>query len=166
MLDKLNVYLKVEEQVGYSGKEKRVVYLPVNSEIENMKLCDIPAYVGMENAKVVVTYFEDRNSAVSSAYAACWLADENTVSRFVVFSLMEAIENCSSVKRNIPNPEIHFIQRLEALERLAIGELSKIIDSSKLNEICERIRSFLSTVQIYDLIDEMEIIPNNSEIMQ
>ena len=167
MLDSLNIFLEVEEQVGHSNKEKRIMYLSINSEIENLKLYDIPSYLGMENASVRVTHNQDDESYVSSAYANCWEAGETKVSEFAIFSLMEAIENNSSMKKTlerglISNPDHTLITEKETKEQLAIKELSKIIDDSKLDEICEKIRSFSSPVQIYDLIKEFEIIPKTS----
>lgn len=168
MLKGVDLYLKVVEQIGYSDRPRRIYFLPITQEIENMKVSEIPGYLGIENATVEIYHGMRENNNVSSAYLSTWIpfAQETPVIKYTIFSLLEAIENNNSMQRTMKTSGHHFspenrrkvLAELELKERLAANVLSKVIDEETLKIAADRVRELYSPVGIYEIIEDLGIL--------
>ena len=167
-LEKANIYLKVVEQIGYAQKKATIVYLPITQELENMKVSEIPALLGIKDATIEVYHDKDGEKRASSVMISTWIpfAKEVTIKNYALFSLMEAIENHASMLNTLNrtgNPidertkEV-ILGELAETENLAISALRKVIDEEALKIVVDRTRKLNSQEGIYGLIDELGIL--------
>ena len=167
-LENANIYLLVVEQIGYEQRERKIVNLPITKELENMKVSEIAALIGVKNATVEIYHDKEGKKPASSAYLSTWVpfAKEVTVKNYAIFSLMESIENRASMIRTMrmsgnfvdERRKQEILAELSEKENLALNALRTVIDEETLKVAVERIRKLNSPVGIYDLIDELGIL--------
>ena len=166
-LENAKIYLKVVEMIGNENRERKIRFLPITEELENMTISEIPALLGIENATVEIYHDQkDKNASYAILSTRLPFAEEVTVKKYAIFSLMESIENHASMIRTMKTAGHLFDDRrrkevlteLAEKENLALNALRTVMDEATLKVAVERIREIRNLVEVYELIDELGIL--------
>ena len=85
-LENAKIYLKVVEQIGFEKRERKIRFLPITEELENMKVSEIAALIGVKNATVEIYHDKEGKKPASTAYLSTWIefAEEGTVKNYAI----------------------------------------------------------------------------------
>ena len=153
MIAKYGLYLKVEKY----GADYITNFIPITEELEETIISELGIWEEGKFTIISVTHSQNKNDETSSA--AVWnpksFDNTTTVGQFAVYSLMEAIEDRISFKKNIPVPEgEEVLHQLENVEAKALPILEDLIGSERLSEVKKRMESVTFPTEIRQIVLE------------
>lgn len=166
MLDKLNLYLRVQEIVTDEGIGSRTMYIPITSKIEGMKLDDIPEQLGMEKVALTVNYEPDDRSDITNTIVNTSIeyktGGDINIAEYAVFSLMHALVNETyipwPIEEEIRKNGVDCMEVWRKRSKMVYDKLALLMDRRTLDGLWDRVRSLRSYSEIYDLIDKLGIL--------
>ena len=113
----------------------------------------------MDGTHIIISVSHSPNIYDDVSSAVIWqprFYDKRTVGEFVVFSLMQAIENRASFARTCPENKGELEIR-EDYEAKALPILEELIGSERFPEVKKRLENLTSPNGIYPILDELNL---------